>query len=522
MIGASGLKVLGTLVVCGAVLLATGASQWTFADGPKQEPEPAAQPVPAGQPSAATQAEPSGLAALAAMEQAMERAIAGAERSVVAIARINRRENDRIDTLSDPFNRLRPLQQPRPGEPEFIPNEYATGIVVDAGLILTANHVLRPDCDYWVTAGNRKTYKVSKVRAADPRSDLAVLQIDATDLPPIKFGDGSKLRKGQIVIALGNPYAIARDGQASASWGIISNLTRKDGPWMPERDERVGPARPTLHQFGTLIQTDAKLNLGTSGGALLNLQGEMIGLTVSLAAAVGYEQAAGFAIPVDETFLRALKALKQGSEVEYGFLGVHLPLAGELRARGGNGVLVQATLEGTPAGRSTLRPGDVITKVNDQPVREPDELLLSVGRLAPDASVRLTVERDGKEQIVEIPELSKHWISRKSVVTSRPPAWRGLRVDYVTASPDLQAWVEQRRIDPQGSVLITEVEKDSPAWNEGLRPDMMISHVGKTRVTTPKQFREAAAKAEAEGPVELRLSPAPDDRPVRTIPATAS
>jgi len=97
-----------------------------------------------------------------------------------------------------------------------------------------------------------------------------------------------------------------------------------------------------------------------------------------------------------------------------------------------------------------------------------------------------------------------------------------MRVDYVTASPDLQAWVEQRRIDPQGSVLITDVEKDSPAWNEGLRPDMMISHVGKTRVTTPKQFREAAAKAEVEGPVELRLSPAPDDRPVRTIPATAS
>ena len=95
---------------------------------------------------------------------------------------------------------------------------------------------------------------------------------------PIKFGDATKLKKGQIVIALGNPYAIARDGQASASWGIVANLTRKDGPWLPEADERPGPARPTLHQYGTLIQTDARLNLGTSGGALLNLKGEMVGL----------------------------------------------------------------------------------------------------------------------------------------------------------------------------------------------------------------------------------------------------
>src|SRR4029079_13356173 len=108
----------------------------------------------------------------------------------------------------------------------------------------------------------------------------------------------------------------------SASWGIVSNLSRKDGPWPPERDDRPGPTRVTLHQLGTLIQTDARLNLGTSGGALVNLKGEMVGLTISLAATLCYEQAAGFAIPVDETFLRVVEALKQGNEVEYGFLGI--------------------------------------------------------------------------------------------------------------------------------------------------------------------------------------------------------
>lgn len=469
---------------------------------------------------ASTVAPATGLQAAAALEEVLTSAIASAERSVVAIARVRRDDSLPIDTASDPFNRLRPAPLPRPGDPEFIPNEYATGVVVGAGLILTANHVLQDDCEYWVTTAGHKTYKVSRVRGADPRSDLAVLQVDAPNLVPIKFGDGSKLKKGQIVIALGNPYAIARDGEPSASWGIISNLSRKDGPSMPERDERPGPSRTTLHQFGTLIQTDAKLNLGTSGGALLNLQGEMIGLTVSLAAALGYEQSAGFAIPVDETFHRALEALKQGSEVEYGFLGVELPFSSDPRVRAMAGAVVQSTVESTPAGRSLLRPGDLITAVNDIPVKQADDLLLQVGKLPPQASVRLSVERDGRVETVIIPELAKYYVPRKKVVTNKPPAWRGIHVDYVTASPRLKELSDQQRIDPKGSVLITEVDPESPAWKEGLRPDMMVSHVGAQRVTTPVEFREAVANQ--NGPVQLRLTLPDADRPERTIPPDAS
>jgi serine protease Do len=463
--------------------------------------------------------EPTGIEAAAAVENVMVKAIAAAERSVVAIARVSRADNDRIDALTDPFNRLRPMQSPRPGDPEFIPNDYATGVVVGPGQILTAYHVLHDDSDYWVATAGGKTHK-ARVRAADPRSDLAVLEIESRDLAPIKFGDSTKLKKGQIVIALGNPYAIARDGDVSASWGIVSNLRRKDGPSAPARDERPGPARYTLHQFGTLIQTDARLNLGTSGGALVNLKGEMIGLTISLAAALGYEQAAGFAIPVDETFLRALDALKQGNEVEYGFLGISMPQPGDPVARATTGAVVSQALEGTPAGRAQLRPGDVIIRVNEFPVHEPDDLLLHVGELAPDSSVRLTVVRDGQPQMIVIPELAKYGVSRKQVITNRPPAWRGLRVDYITVAPEVLTLSDQRRIDPQGSVLITEVEPDSPAWKEGLRADMMISHVDNRRVSTPKEFREAVANK--GGPVQLRLSPSPDDRAVRTIPPAAS
>ncbi len=458
-----------------------------------------------------------GLQAAAAMEEVLAKAIAQSERSVVAIARVRRNTEERLDVAPNLFNQLgRPA--PRPGDAEFIPNEYATGVVVGAeGLILTAHHVLRDDSDYWVTTADRKTYKVNKIVGADPRSDLAVLSIEAQNLVPVKFGDATKLKKGHIVIALGNPYAIARDGQVSASWGIVSNLARKDGPW-PGREGQ--PTKPTLHHYGTLIQTDAKLNLGTSGGALLNLKGEMVGLTVALAAALGYEQSAGFALPVDETFLRALKSLKQGSEVEYGFLGVQLPAPYDTRGRGRSGVLVVDVLEGTPAERFQLQKDDLITHVNGQEIRDHDELLLHVGKLPPDASVRLTVERDGRSHVISIGELSKFWVGGKRIVTNRSPSWRGIRVDYVTASQNFPNWALQRRVDPQGSVLVTEVEENSPAWKEGLRPDMMISHVGSRRVTTPKDFQEAVA--DQEGPVKLRLTLPPGERPVRTIDPNAS
>jgi S1-C subfamily serine protease len=254
----------------------------------------------------------------------------------------------------------------------------------------------------------------------------------------------------------------------------------------------------------------------------LNLKGEMVGLTVSLAAALGYEKAAGFAIPVDETFHRALEALKQGVEVEYGFLGVQLPLPTDPLAREMRGAVVAGTVQGTPAGRSLLQRGDLITHVNDRQVRGPDDLLLEVGRLSPEDSVRLTVERDGRVLSVVVPELAKYYVPRRKIVSRQPPAWRGMRVDYVTATTreKLDSLASTRGIDPQGSVLIIEVQENSPAWNEGLRPDMMISHVGNRRVMTPKEFREAVA-AES-GPVRLRLSPPPDDGAERTIPPEAS
>lgn len=431
--------------------------------------------------------EPSGAAVVAAIEQTLADAIARAEPSVVSIARYRHDES------------AEPSFDSRPPNSDLIPNEFGTGVIVDArGLVLTNYHVLGEESDYRITTVDGRTYDAT-IKGADPRSDLAVLELARVDgntqFTPITLGDAAQLRKGQFVVALGNPYAIARDGQASASWGIVANLARKASPALFQEDPAT--AKQTIHQFGTLIQTDAKLNLGTSGGPLLNLKGEMIGLVTSEAAISGFEQAAGYAIPVDETFRWVVEKLKEGREAEYGFLGVQpANLSPELPLRG---TLLNSVVAGTPAFRAGLRNDDVVVAVNGEPINGVDALMLHVGRLPAESMVRLTVERAGGRQEI-LAELAKFKVRGKKIITRPAPDWRGARVDFVTAIMDLQ---RPGAYLPESGVVVTEVETESAAWEAGLRPDMLLTHVGSTPVATPREFREAVAGR--DDTVEVRV-----------------
>lgn len=464
--------------------------------------------------------EVSGLEAAVAIERVLMEVIERAENSVVAIASINTGEELSTPTTGfrpDPFDRFRQdLRSSTPGDPDFVPSEYGTGVVVDAqGLILTQYHVVEHGDQHWVTLSDRKTYS-AKIRAADPRSDLAILEIEATDLTPITFGDASTLRKGQIVIALGNPYAIARDGQVSASWGIVSNLARKAA--QVETNERAS-RKPTLHHFGTLIQTDAKLNFGTSGGALLNLRGEMVGLTTSLAAVAGYESAAGYAVPIDATVRRVIDTLKEGREVEYGLLGVEPENLHPAEVRQGlQGLRVRNVWDGTPADRAGLLPGDVITHINGDAVFDADSLILHVGKWPASSTVELSYLRQERPRKVEV-KLAKYPVPQESIVTNRPAPWRGITVDYPTALPGQEYQLHARAgdIDFEGCVVITQVMPDSPAWQAGVRPKMFLSHVGEQRIHDPAEFY--AATTDAAGPVRIRLALPDDQQPWRTLAA---
>ncbi|MGA2034947.1 MAG: trypsin-like peptidase domain-containing protein [Thermoguttaceae bacterium] len=463
--------------------------------------------------SAPGQEPASDLQMAAAMEKVLVDAIARSEKSVVAIARVRKEtpgEALHIEFHPDAFNRPPVLPSvPQPADPNFIPNEYGTGVVVDrGGLILTAYHVLGEDSEYFVTTHDRKTFR-AWIKAADPRSDLAVLSIDAgtggvgaSDFSPIALGDAAGLKKGQIIITLGNPYAIARDGQVSAAWGIVANLARKAPP-TPDDSDPSG--KKTMHHFGTLIQTDAKLNLGTSGGPLLNLKGEMIGLCVSLAATAGYESSAGYAIPVDATFRRVLDVLKQGREVEYGFLGIGpTNLQPQEVLAGLQGMRVERVVPGTPAARDggLLKSDDIITAVDETPIYDSDGLVLEVGKLPVEAVSRLSVLRGGQKRIVEV-KLSKYPVRGTKIVSTRPPAWRGMRTDYPTALVDNDPLGRAAPIFYEDAVVVSEVEEGTPAWRAGVRRGMLIGQVQGIPVRTPKEFQTAVAGK--SGAVELRL-----------------
>jgi serine protease Do len=473
--------------------------------------------------------EPNGLQAAAAVESALVNAIASSEKSVVAITRADVDETAtstgspgslKVAPVENGFGDQRIQSRPSPGDPDFIPDAYATGVIVDRhGLILTYYHSLRLKSRHYVTTADRRVY-AARIKAADPRSDLAILEIEADHLTPIKFGDAAGLRKGQIVVTLGNPFAIARDGQASASWGIISNLARKAPP-DPSPSNATG--KDKLYHFGTLIQTDAKLNLGTSGGALVNLHGEMVGLTTSLAATAGSEQAAGYAVPVDDTFRRVVDTLKEGREVEYGYLGVGLENLKEFEIlRGARGARVAVVQDGSPAHRVGLKEADVVTHVNEQPVVDADDLMLQVGRLPVESVVQLTVAREDRQRKVQV-ELTKFPVRGTKIVTVPAPSWRGLRVDYATAMPtDSPRRLPFDRFSPDGCVVVTEVEKDSPAAAAQLQIGMYITQVGGTSVRTPREFH--AAVAGKSGEVPLRIIPAAEaaSTEVRTIKPAAS
>ena len=458
----------------------------------------------------------SGLDAAAAVESALVQAIAAAEKSVVAVARVHKEpgaDSARLEYAPDPFG-----HKVSPIDPSFVPNQYGAGVVVDRrGLILTANHVLGDESDsYYITTSDRHVYR-AWIKAADPRSDLAVLSIDGADaaasanMIPIRLGNAAGLRKGQIVVTLGNPYAIARDGQASAGWGIVSNLGRKAPP-VPDETDASG--KTTLYHYGGLIQTDAKLHLGTSGGPLLNLHGEMIGLCVSQAAVGGYESSASYAIPVDATFRRVLDALMQGREAEYGFLGIRPDnLAAAELAAGIQGIRGRVE-QGTPAARAGLREDDIITSVNGAPIHDADSLVLEVGRLSVEAVAHLGVIRNGTRQTIDV-VLSKFPVRGRKIVTVRPEAWRGVRVDYASAFLESDQPQSFRSI-VDGAVVVLEVDQDTPAAQVGVRRGMFISHVDGQAVRTPKEFH--AAIAEKTGAVKLRLVSSDPSNSVLVVP----
>ena len=456
---------------------------------------------------------------VSALERAVIDAVAKAEASVVAIHRFKSEKGETtavrgraVAPAERPPARIDPFGGIDVESPDFRSFDYGSGVVIgEEGEILTAHHVVIGAARLIVRAPGRVQFE-AEILAADPRSDLAVIAPKRElaqggrrlKLSPIALGDAGKLRKGSFLLALGNPFNAAggapdpeagrganpvhagADGRASASWGILSNVARRIEP--PE-DNLRGITIRQLRHHPTLLQLDTKLNLGMSGGAVVNLKGELVGITTTGGDPAGFDAMAGYAIPIDAIGRRVVDTLKQGKEFEYGFLGIIINMRVSNQ--------VDRVEPGSPAALGNLIHDDLIVNIGGAPVSDHDDMTLALSALPVGRPAKLKVLRKG-ELLDKTVVLSKFPIKGEVIATNRPEPWRGLRVDFASSAVNHGAMLE---VLGKGGVVISEVEGDSAAEAAGLRLGQIITAVDGKATPTPVDFAEAVAKA--KGPVRL-------------------
>ncbi|WP_442481248.1 trypsin-like peptidase domain-containing protein [Aeoliella sp. SH292] len=446
---------------------------------------------------------PAALAALGEYQQALADLIAKVEPSVVAISRAPGGGGDQAQAFpafESNFGAFAPTSRD-PFEP------CGAGVVIEEkGLILTQYLNVRRGSLHRITTSDGRQLDAT-VKAADPRSGLAVLEVKTTGIPALEIGDADQLRKGFFVLTVGNPQAILASGQASASWGTVSNIGQRATPTTNlnnTNDEQGLGYATTLHHLGTLIQVDAKLNWGTGGGAVVDLSGKLVGITTVAGTLPGHESPAGYAIPMTSTFRRIVDDLKAGREVEYGLLGLSL-IGPERQTDGIAGAVVGRVVPGSAAAKAGIQPDDRLVEVEGKEIATVADLQLHVSSLPPGKPVNVRLYRNGQEMQVPV-SLSKYYVPGDKIYTTGLRNWRGLQVDYSTAAPltSIDQAAMQNLVDPQGCVAVIEVEPGSAADSAGIKPGMFISHVGEKRVASPDEFYEAVA--EADDTVNLRFT----------------
>jgi len=407
------------------------------------------------------------------------------------------------DELREFFDRMRP----DPGGP-FRWQGNGSGVLISSdGVILTSEHVVRDASEIEVTLADRRRF-TAKVVGADPRRDLAIIRVDAGDLPSAPLGDADRLRRGQFVLALGSPFGFGRDGQASLSFGIVSGTGRAIPGIGAELDR----------YYGNLIQTDAAVNPGNSGGPLVDLDGRIVGVNAVISSQTGVSEGVGFAVPITGATRKIIERLRKGEEVVYGFVGIEITEVGQESAREtgakvGQGAYVVRALPDGPGAKAGLKQGDVVLSVGGKPVQGPDDVIQRVQVTPVGDSVALTVLRDGKRREVKV-EVARR-PSPGEMLASRlrlTPWWRGMKVEPLTDELREQIGLEAKA----EGVFVREVRDGSPAAKAGIAPGMVIDQVGETKVTSVRTFQGATREQTGKCMVHVagigvKVIPAPEE-----------
>lgn len=386
-----------------------------------------------------------------------------------------------------------------------------SGVIVQAdgstGWVVTNNHVAGGADEIVVTLADGREIRKAKLVGADPKTDLAVIRIDADRLIPAQWGDSSLMQKGDFVLAFGAPFGMV----GSMTHGIVSGFNRQTG---------------ILGQFGyeDFIQTDCPINPGNSGGPLVNLKGEIIGINSAILTRNGAFQGVGFAIPSNQA-RTVVESLKTTGRITRGYLGVSIFDAARARDLAermgvkGDGVVVSEIQSGTPAvGR--LEPADVILKIDGKPVADVRELRSIIAQTRPGTETTFTVRRGDRELEVKVtigeqpddPVIASRFGSPRppregSSDTAELAAAERLGLRLSDPTPEL---LRRHGLDgdagASSGAIVTRVAPNSTAAMAGLRVGDLITRVGDRDVATAAQANEALASADPARGIGLHVA----------------
>jgi len=384
-----------------------------------------------------------------------------------------------------------PEGMPVPPQPQPGPRGIGVGsgfVIEDDGYIVTNNHVVDNADAVKVRLADEREFD-AEVIGTDPQTDLALIKIDTTGLPELTLGDSDVLRVGEDVIAVGNPFGLG----GTVTRGIVSAMAR---------DINAGP-------YVDFIQTDAAINRGNSGGPLLNLEGEVIGVNSAIYSPTGGSVGVGFAVP-SNTVKSVIAELREDGSVERGWLGVTIQqvspeIATALGLDDAHGALVADVIaDGPSAGK--LQTGDVIVSLDGKPVQSSRELPKLVAAVAPDADVKIEVLRQGKPETVTM-KLGRFDDERQAALESgsQPDEGRASEKLGATLAPVTTAAREQLGLGEDATgVVITSLDGNGLAADAGLAVGDVIVQVGSEPVTTPHDV-DAAIDAATNDAVLLQI-----------------
>lgn len=375
-------------------------------------------------------------------------------------------------------------------------------IISDNGYIATNNHVIENAGKIVVVLSDRRELAAELV-GRDPNTDLALLKVDAAGLPALRFGDSDSVEVGQWVLAVGYPYSL----NTTVTAGIISAKARSLGIINSSEDGSAQPGSTAIESF---IQTDAAINAGNSGGALVNTNGELIGINTAIASLTGSYAGYAFAIPVNLA-KKIIKDLKDFGRVKRGILGVSYPSpAAEdlyLKQQGiepgsVKGVFITNIQSGSAAASAGLKEGDIIQSIDGIPLFSSAEFSERIARHGPGDKIKLTFLRNGKVRTASV-TLKGEERSMRARQQSLKEIYRKLGASFSEITPALK-----QRFNLNSGVLVTEVFPGGFFDQLGIPPGTIIAFINGREVSGPKDLERAIIDA-GSGRIQI-LAIAPD------------